>query len=203
MIIKIIIAAIIGYLLGSMNLSIILGKIYGIDIRTKGSKNAGMTNTLRVLGKKAAVITLLGDISKGVIACIIGNMIFDEKGLLIAGLLAIIGHNWPVYFGFSGGKGVLTSFSVIIMMDYNLAIALLIIFLVIVLISRYISLGSIVSAAFLPILAVSGLLGSKSMDFIIVSVLFAILVIFRHNANIKRLLNGTESKFGRKEEQKN
>src|SRR5262245_5310719 len=113
-----------GYLLGSLNTAVIVGKLYGKDIRALGSKNAGLTNTLRVLGKSAAALVLAGDVLKGVIACLIGLRIgvYSEAGdcvsLLAAGAGAVIGHNWPVYFGFKGGKGALTGLAVLFMIDW-------------------------------------------------------------------------------------
>src|SRR6187549_105672 len=111
---KILAALALGYLLGSFNTAVIVGKIYGKDIRSHGSKNAGLTNTLRVLGKPAAAFVLAGDILKGIVACLIGLYLgvyvrsgeaVDCVSLLAAGAGAVIGHNWPIYFGFKGGKG--------------------------------------------------------------------------------------------------
>jgi len=195
-ILKLILGAVIGYLLGSLNIAIIVGKIYGVEIRGQGSKNAGLTNSLRVLGKKAALFTLLGDLLKGITACVIGNLVAGEAGLLFAGFMSIIGHNWPIYFNFKGGKGVLTSFAVLVMMDYRLAIIVLLIFIIVVALTKYVSLGSIIAAVFVPLIAITGLLGNKSNEFILITILFALLIVLRHYPNIKRLLNGTESKFG-------
>ncbi|MDP4182682.1 MAG: glycerol-3-phosphate acyltransferase, partial [Bacillota bacterium] len=104
---KIILTCVIGYLLGSLNSSLIIGKIYGVDVRKHGSGNAGATNTLRTLGKKAALFVTLGDVFKGIIACLLGYFLLGNDGLMSAGIGAIIGHNWPLYFKFKGGKGVL------------------------------------------------------------------------------------------------
>lgn len=205
-IIKIIAVVIIGYLLGSLNTSIIVGRFYGTDIRKHGSGNAGMTNTLRTLGKVAAVMVIIGDILKGVISYLIGNMLittvpdsiaFNMAGIggMAAGIAAITGHNWPVYFGFKGGKGILTSFSVVLMMDWKLGLILLGIFIIIVALTRYVSLGSIIASAAFPIgAAIKG----NGTVFIIFSAVLAILAIGRHSANIRRLLSGTEAKLGSK-----
>ncbi len=204
--IKILLVMIIGYFLGSLNTSIVVGRIYGTDIRKHGSGNAGMTNTLRTLGKTAAVLVIFGDILKGVLSYIIGNVIITSIpdsitlsisgiGGMVGGIAAIVGHNWPIYFGFKGGKGILTSFSVVMMMDWKLGLILLGVFVIIVAISRYVSLGSILACVAFPIgAAIKG----NTPIFIIFAAILSILAITRHNGNIKRLLNGTESKIGEK-----
>ncbi|MCX7746763.1 MAG: glycerol-3-phosphate 1-O-acyltransferase PlsY [Clostridia bacterium] len=194
--IKVVLVMIIGYLLGSANSSLIVGKFYRVDVRKHGSGNAGMTNTLRTLGKAAAVLVIIGDILKGVLSCILGGYLVGEIGVMSAGVGAIIGHNWPLYFGFKGGKGILTTFSVVIMMDYRIALILLAIFIVIVAITRYISLGSILCSALFPIIGLAFF--NKSMEFVVFSAILAILAIVRHHTNIKRILKGTESKLGAK-----
>lgn len=192
---KVVLAGIIGYLLGSANSSLIVGKFYGFDVRQHGSGNAGATNTLRTLGKSAALFTTLGDILKGIIACLIGSMISGDLGLMTAGIAAIVGHNWPLYFRFKGGKGIFTSLAVVLMMDWKLALVLLGGFIIIVALTRYISLGSVIAAAIFPI--ASAALG-KSTEFIICAIILAELAIIRHCGNLDRLFKGTESKFGKK-----
>jgi len=205
-IVKIILVLVVGYLLGSLNTSIIVGKFYGTDIRKHGSGNAGMTNTLRTLGKAAAVLVIIGDILKGVLSYLIGNLIantvpasvsldFVGIGGMLGGIAAIAGHNWPVYFGFKGGKGILTSFSVVMMMDWQLGLMLLGLFIVIVAITRYVSLGSILACVAFPIAAY---IKGNGIVFTLFAAILALLAISRHNANIKRLLNGTEAKIGAK-----
>ncbi|HEY5585956.1 MAG TPA: glycerol-3-phosphate 1-O-acyltransferase PlsY [Ruminiclostridium sp.] len=205
-IVKIIFVLVIGYLLGSLNTSIIVGKSYGTDIRKHGSGNAGLTNTFRTLGKTAAVLVIVGDILKGVVSFLIGNIIvntvpasislnFVGIGGMVGGIAAIVGHNWPIYFGFKGGKGVLTSFSVVMMMDWKLGLMLLGLFIVIVAITRYVSLGSIIACAVFPI---GAYIKGNGIVFTIFAAILAILAITRHNANIKRLISGTESKIGAK-----
>ena len=209
-IVKVILVLVIGYLLGSINTSIIVGKCYGIDIRNHGSGNAGMTNTLRTLGKIAAVLVILGDILKGVLAYLIGNLIVDSMAIesifgsqlpiigvggMAGGIAAIAGHNWPLYFGFKGGKGILTSFSVVMMMDWKLGLMLLGVFLVIVLITRYVSLSSITACVVFPIAA---FVKGNAIVFTVFATILALLAISRHRANIIRLINGTESKIGAK-----
>lgn len=193
MIIKLIFTAIVGYLLGSLNSSLIVGRFYGVDVRKHGSGNAGTTNTLRTLGKKAALLVLLGDIVKGVLAFIAGYYIYGgQLGGMLGGTASILGHVWPVYFGFKGGKGVLTSLAVLLLIDWPIALGLLGIFIIIVLITRFVSLGSIVAAALFPAAAI--VLG-RSIETIIFSGIIAVLIVVKHHSNIKRLLNGTESKF--------
>lgn len=192
---KLVLAAVVGYLLGSANTSLIVGKFYGVDIRKHGSGNAGATNALRTLGKSAAVFVGIGDVLKGVIACLAGLYLAGDTGLMLGGLAAIIGHNWPVYFGFKGGKGIFTSFSVVLMMDWKLGLMLVGVFIVIVALTRYISLGSMTAAALFP---VTGFVFGRSAEFIIFAAVIAVLAIARHHANIRRILNGTESKFGSK-----
>ena len=213
LIMKLLIVAVIGYLLGSINTSIIVGRFFGIDIRKHGSGNAGATNALRTLGAMPAVFTFIGDALKGIIACIIGQYIFGwtidpnvnqgmqgffvenaETGLLVAGIFAILGHNWPIYFGFKGGKGVLTSFAVLLMMDWKIALILLGIFLIITAATRYVSLGSIIAAFLYPFFTLIPYFKHEGWQFLLASSIVAILVIFRHGANIGRLIRGVETK---------
>jgi glycerol-3-phosphate acyltransferase PlsY len=193
MIIQLILAAIAGYLLGSLNSSLIVGKFYGVDIRQHGSGNAGTTNALRTLGKKAALFVLLGDFAKGILAFVAGFYIGGgHLGGMIAGTAAVLGHVWPAFFGFKGGKGVLTSLAVLLMIDWQLALGLLGVFIIIVALTKYVSLGSIIAAALFPAAA---LVFGRSAETVIFSGLIAVLIVVKHHANIKRLLNGTESKF--------
>ncbi|AUG58057.1 MAG TPA: acyl-phosphate glycerol 3-phosphate acyltransferase [Ruminiclostridium sp.] len=202
MVIKAVLTFLIGYLLGSVNTSLIVGKFYKVDVRQHGSGNAGMTNTLRTLGKLPAIFVIIGDVLKGVLACIIGNIILtdaveihDSFGAMVGGIGAILGHNWPVYFGFKGGKGVLTAFAVIMTTKPLIGLILLAFFILIVLITRYVSLGSIVAAMLFP--AVSFFM-EKEFIYIIFAGLIGLLVITRHKSNIERLINGKESKLGAK-----
>lgn len=194
---RLVLSAVIGYLLGSANTSLIVGKFYGIDIRQHGSGNAGATNALRTLGKSAAAMVGLGDVLKGVVSCLAGLYLYGDTGLMIGGLAAVLGHNWPVYFGFKGGKGIFTSFSVVMMMDWKLGLILIGIFIIVVAITRYISLGSMLGAALFPVTA---FVFGKSVEFIVFATLIAVLAVARHQANIKRIVNGTESKFGSKKQ---
>ncbi len=188
-------SAVTGYLLGSLNSSLLVGRLYGKDVREHGSGNAGMTNTLRVLGKTAALMTAVGDILKGILACLAGLALAGDAGAVIAGAAAVAGHNWPLYFKFRGGKGALTSISVVYFLDWKIGLIITGVFLAVVLLTRFVSLGSMTGAALLPVLA---LLFSKSTLFFAFSMLIAVLAIARHRSNIERLLRGQELRLGEK-----
>lgn len=200
MIYKLILAAVIGYLLGSLNGSLIVGKFYGVDVRHHGSKNAGMTNTMRTLGKKAALLVLIGDLIKGILAFLAGYFISGGKpegqfGGMLAGTAAILGHIFPAFFGFRGGKGVLTTLAVVLMIDWPIALGLTGVFIIILLLAGYVSLGSVTAVLLFPIAtAVFG----RSTETTVFAVIIAILIVIRHRSNIQRLMNGTESKFSLK-----
>jgi len=202
-VLKIIAALAAGYLLGSLNTAVIVGKIYGKDISSLGSKSAGLTNTLRVLGKSAAVLVLAGDILKGIVACLIGLRIgvYASSGeardcisLLAAGAGAVIGHNWPVYFGFKGGKGALTAAAVMFMFNWVMALISLGVFVLIVALTRYVSLGTISASIFFVALSFISAFGN-SFYFQIFAGLMALMIIFKHRENIRRLLAGAENKL--------
>jgi glycerol-3-phosphate acyltransferase PlsY len=193
----------LGYLLGSLNTAVIVGKLYGKDIRSHGSKSAGLTNTLRVLGKSAAALVLVGDILKGVVACLIGRQLAvyvhsgqatDCVSLLAAGAGAVMGHNWPVYFGFKGGKGALTAASVMFMINWQVALISLGMFVLIIALTRYVSLGTMCAAVFFVAISFIPVFGN-TFYFHIFASLIAAVIIFKHRANIQRLLSGTENKL--------
>ena len=205
-----IIIAIIAYLIGSINFSILFSKKKaGYDIRQKGSGNAGTTNMLRNLGKKYAAITLICDVLKGVvaigIAIIVGNILGDtNKALLvqIAGVAVVIGHTFPIFFGFKGGKGVATSLGILLMTNWQLGLICLVFALVLMALTRVVSMGSIAAAILYPVLTlfVGGghyIVESTGLGngYFIYSVILAIIVIFNHRENIKRILSGTENKI--------
>ena len=199
-----VVTAIIAYLIGSINFSVILSKkMAGFDVREKGSGNAGTTNMLRAVGKKAAAITLVCDILKGVVeilvAMFIGNVVEEaNKPLLvqIAGIAVILGHTFPIFFKFKGGKGVATSLGVLIMSNWQIGLICLVFALILIVLTQMVSVGSIAAAILYPVLTlfipenyiVPG-------NYLIYSVILAILVVFNHRENVKRLLNGTENKI--------
>ena len=197
--------AIIAYLLGSISFSVIFGKKFaGIDVRKEGSKNAGATNTLRTAGKKAAILTLICDILKGVIAVfigfIVGNIFADtDKALLvqIAGICVVIGHVFPIFFKFKGGKGVATSLGVLLVINWQIALICLVFALLIMAVTRIVSVGSILAAALFPILTIfiHEHYIINNGNYIIFGILLAALVIFLHRKNIQRMLAGEENKL--------
>lgn len=208
--------AVVGYLLGSFNAGVIVSKkMFKGDVREHGSGNAGTTNMLRTYGKKAALITLVFDFIKGILACLIPYLIVflamgeSHEGVLCvaAGALgAVIGHNWPVYFGFKGGKGVLVSFAVMLFIAPFPALIALASFIVIVAATKYVSLGSCIAAVVLP--AVMYFMGgflpeTKGLTTIFaVTCVICLMLIIRHHANIGRLFKGTESKLSFKHKEK-
>ena len=190
-----------GYLLGSLNTSVIVGKLYGQDIRSHGSKSAGLTNTLRNLGKKVAIIVLMGDIFKGIFSCLIGVALYTyfhqsntTIGALAAGTGAVIGHNWPLYFNFKGGKGALTVAAVMFMVDWTIALPSLVLFVSLVAVTRYVSLGTVVATVFFVTISFLPVF-EKDLSFHIFSCLLALVIVFKHRANIQRLMTGTENKL--------
>ena len=197
-----VLVGLIAYLIGSINFAIIFTKkMAGFDVRDKGSKNAGTTNVLRTVGKKAAALTLICDILKGVVAVLIAMLaskIWKESDIEIlkylAGLFSIIGHTFPVYYGFKGGKGVATSLGVLLIVNPKIGLICLIFALVIMIATKWVSLGSIMAAILFPILTVF-MADNLNIVAKIISILIGLLVIFNHRANIKRLKEGTENKL--------
>ena len=195
-----VLVGLVGYLLGSINFAIIICKrMAGFDIREKGSKNAGTTNVLRTLGKQASAISLICDILKGVVAVLLAMLaayIWDDADAealkYLAGLMSIIGHTFPVYYGFRGGKGVATSLGVLLIVNPQIGLICLVFALVIIIATRWVSLGSILAATLFPILTI---FMSDSFFAKLISVIMAVLVIFNHRTNLRRLKDGTESKI--------
>lgn len=211
------------YLLGSINLSIVLSKLMGKgDIREHGSGNAGTTNTLRVLGPLPAILVLAFDVLKGVIAIHIATWLMLlskdaypitelpialEYANLVAGLAVILGHNFPIYYGFKGGKGIATSLGVLLTIEWKIGLVCLIFALILMLTSRMVSLGSIFAAFLYPVLVavVGEAFGTeleRKVPYFIFACLIAVLAIYRHRKNITRLLNGTENKLWKTKKEK-
>ncbi|MBV8167518.1 MAG: glycerol-3-phosphate 1-O-acyltransferase PlsY [Alphaproteobacteria bacterium] len=200
---KLVAALAAGYLLGSLNAAVIVGRLYGTDITRHGSKSAGLTNTLRVLGKTAALVVLAGDVLKGIAACLIGLALgvtvqagtgVECVSLLAAGAGAVIGHTWPLYFGFKGGKGALTAAAVMVMIAWPPALISLGLFVLIVASTRFVSLGTIgatlvfVALSFVPVFG-------GTLYFQLFACLLALIIVVKHRENIKRLLAGTENRL--------
>ncbi len=192
--VKLILSAVIAYLLGSLNFGVIVSKLtLGVDLRDKGSGNAGATNAYRVMGPKKAILVLLGDILKGVIAILIGGYLCGDNGELVALVFGVVGHVFPVFFNFKGGKGVLTAGAMLGVFDWRILLILLGSFVILVFITRYISVGSMTAAALLPVTMLIFYWGQY--QFFIVGLLLGGAVIYLHKGNIKRLISHTESKF--------
>ena len=195
-----VLVGLVAYLIGSISFAIIFSKKFaGFDVRERGSNNAGTTNVLRTVGRKAPGLTLICHILKGVVAVLLAmlasNIWQEADGELLkylAGLMAIIGHTFPVYYGFKGGKGVATSLGVLLVVNPQIGIICLVFALIIMIATRMVSLGSVLAATLFPILTVFMVdsFGAK-----VISILIALLVIFNHRSNNRRLKNGTENKI--------
>ena len=201
-----IIMGLIAYAIGSVNFSVILSKkMAGFDVREKGSGNAGTTNMLRSVGKKAAAVTLICDILKGIVAIIIaivlGNIFnVENKSLLvqIAGIAVVVGHTFPIFFQFKGGKGVATSLGILLMSNWQIGLICLVFALVLMVLTRMVSVGSCAAAILFPILTLfirDNYIVSEGNSYLIYSIILAVIVLFNHRANIKRILNGTENRI--------
>jgi glycerol-3-phosphate acyltransferase PlsY len=198
-IISVAVVIIAAYLLGSINFAIIIsGKKYKQDIRDHGSKNAGMTNMMRTYGKKAAGLTLLGDALKAVAACLVGYVLIGSLGAYIAGLFCILGHIFPIFYRFKGGKGVVTTAVAILMCNPIVFAILFLLFVIIVLFTKYISLGSIVCAGLYPVAVESYMMifaDTYDPTIKLFAFIFAVIVIICHRQNLVRLWRRQENKF--------
>ena len=192
-VVNILILAVVGYLLGSINSAILVSRLtMGYDIRTKGSGNAGLTNAYRCMGGCRTLLVLVGDVAKAAIALYIGGMLMGAMGKLIAGAFVILGHVFPLYFGFRGGKGVSVGAALGLMSGLPVLGAIMAIFFATAVISRKVSLGSMAAAAGLPI---ASWLAGAGTEMLIMNVFSALLVVFMHRSNISRLIKGTEPDF--------
>lgn len=205
-----ILMGIIAYLIGSINFSILISKKYaGFDVRQKGSGNAGTTNMLRSVGKGAAAITLILDILKGIVSILIAvllgkictnivtNNVNSAVLVQVAGICAILGHTFPIYFGFKGGKGIATALGILLVSNWQIGLICLVFALVIMILTKTVSTGSIAAAILFPVLTL--FLGKEnyivSGNYFIYSIIIALIVCFNHRENIKRIANGTENKI--------
>ncbi len=201
------VGALAAYFLGGLNFAIIISKYkFKEDIRTYGSGNAGMTNMLRTYGKAAALFTLLGDMAKAMLSVLIGTLLAGEAGAYIAGLFCVIGHSFPCYYGFRGGKGIVVTAATLLCLEPVVFLILFVIFALLVASTKYLSLGSIIGMLLYPVLLnrMYSLLNGKPEGAVvaIVSVLNTLLVIWLHRENLKRLWTGTENKFSLKKKDK-
>ncbi len=198
--------AVVSYLLGCFSTGITISRLQGVDIRKHGSKNTGATNVLRVLGLKSGVLTFVGDVIKATLAILLGHLLLDtlgkevlgidRYGMMVGGLFAIIGHNWPVYYGFKGGKGVACSAAVIFFVDTLCALPAIAICLAVVALTRYISLGSMTLMGVYMI--VMCIVNWGNWPLCLFAALLFVLCVWRHRTNVVRLINGTENKLGQR-----
>ncbi len=189
---------VLSYLLGNISTGFLLGKwLRKTDIREYGSKNAGATNALRVFGIKIGLMTLAGDMLKGFLATRIGFALGGETTMAIAALSVVIGHNYPVFLKFKGGKGIATTAGVLLALSPLLLLLQVTLMVLIVWITKYVSLGSVVNAILLPIF-IAIFYRPFSWTLILAAGLMGLMAVFRHRANIVRLINGNERKFGEK-----
>ncbi|MEG1942487.1 MAG: glycerol-3-phosphate 1-O-acyltransferase PlsY [Angelakisella sp.] len=203
---RLFLAACMGYLLGSITFGIIMSRtLHKDDIRRHGSGNAGTTNALRTYGGRTAILVLAGDFLKGTLAVLLGGLIAggDRRGALLAALFVVVGHLFPIFFGFRGGKGVATAAGAILMLNPMVLVILLVPFLLIIIFTRYMSLAAITVAVLFPIVTavymrLGGAITADGYFELAVSAVIGALVVFMHRANIGRLLKGTESKLGKK-----
>lgn len=189
------VAILIPYLLGSFNTAVFISKkIYKDDIRNYGSGNAGFTNIMRIYGSKAAVVTFAGDLLKTVIAILVGWFTFGYVMAYISGLACFFGHIFPVFYKFKGGKGVVCTATIMLMLDWRIFLIELILFIGILLISKYISLSAVLCGMTYPIFL--NRMNNTTVHIIeLVALVIAIVVVIKHKDNLVRVFNGTESKF--------
>ena len=198
MLVRILITVVIGYLLGNLNGAFLMYRLLTHeDIRKSGSGNAGLTNFMRNFGPSKGIWVLIIDIAKAVIACLLGKLLFasfgyGKEGLMLGALAVSLGHDFPVFLGFQGGKGIVCGFSVALCADWRCALIILAVFAICLAITRYVSLSSLLGAA---AFCVSFVIFHFREPFVaVVGFIIGVLAIFMHRANIKRLLSGTEKK---------
>lgn len=195
--------AVIAYLLGCFSTGLTVSGAKGVDIRSRGSKNTGASNVLRVMGLKSGLITFVGDFLKATLACWIGSLLLpgatfgiDRFGMMLGGLFAVIGHNWPVFYGFRGGKGVACSAAVIFFVDPLAGILSIAVCIGVIALTRFISLGSMTMLLCYFILVCALRWGQWGLC--LFALLLLAMCVWRHRTNIQRLLHGTESKIGQR-----
>mgnify|MGYP001011968774 CR=1 FL=1 len=192
---KHILIAIISYFIGDISFAYILGKVFTKkDVRDYGSGNAGATNALRAFGKKVGAMVFAGDVLKGVVAVLFGRYFLGQTGAYIAGAFVIIGHNWPILLNYKGGKGVATTIGVMLFVNFQLTLICVIVGVIIIVITRTVSLGSILGMVAAPLVAVV-FIRPLTIELFVFTIFVAGMSIYRHKENIKRLMKGNENKF--------
>jgi len=188
---------VLAYLIGSFSSAYVVGRVFKkIDIRNHGSGNAGATNALRIMGSKLGVLTFFMDFAKGIVAVLVGTGLGGYTGGMIAALFAVLGHNWPIFFKFKGGKGIATTIAAMAILQFPITLLSVVVGVLTAAISKYVSLGSLVFLTVLFALSFTGMSDGGSIVSIITFVLM-VLGYYRHKGNIKRLIEGTENKIGR------
>lgn len=191
------IIAVIAYLMGSISTGLLVAKVMnGPNLREVGSRNTGASNALRAMGVKGGFATFVGDIVKALIPCLIGRAWMGLNGAMVAGLFVIIGHNWPVFFQFKGGKGVSSMTAVMLVSFWWQAIICYVVTIAVIAVTRFISLGSLVMVTLFAVLVAATNWGNWLA--IAWAVALAAMCFWRHRGNIRRLLSGTEAKIGQK-----
>lgn len=190
-----ILSILIGYLLGSISFGILIARKNGHDIRSEGSHNTGASNALRVLGLKGGALTFAGDFAKAALAVIAGSLLMGRPGAMLAGLGVVLGHNWPLYFSFKGGKGIACSTAVLLFTfppQGGIAVALC---LIVIALTKYISVGSLTMVTvFFVLMCVS----FPFYPYAAWALILMLLAWYRHRGNLKRLYEGNENKIGKK-----
>ena len=196
-VLKYLLIAAVAYLLGSFSTGLTVAKAtHGPDLHQVGSKNTGATNALRTMGLKRGLVTFVGDVIKALLACFIGHKLMGQNGAMLAGLMAIVGHNWPVYYHFKGGKGAACSCAVMLCTFPIPAVISYVVAILTIVVTKYVSLGSMVLLLLFAVLVAITNWGSWLA--IAWAAALALLCVYRHKANIVRLVHGEESKIGSK-----
>lgn len=191
-----VLCVVIGYLLGNVQTGLIVARLAkGVDLRKYGSGGSGATNALRVLGKKYSAMTFIGDCLKGILAVVIGRLLAGQDGGMVACLAVITGHIWPAFYGFHGGKGAATSIGAILVLFPWQGLIMLAVGVGVLLITKIVSLGSIIGAIAFLIAASITAITQQNWFMLVFTFLMVFLILFAHRANIVRLLNGKEDKI--------
>lgn len=193
-ILKYLVVIVFSYLLGSVSVAVVITKgILKKDVRESGSGNAGATNVARIFGLGLGAVTLLGDLLKTAVSMLFGRFLLGDTGFILAAFACSVGHCWPVYFKFKGGKGVAVACAIAIMLDWRLFAILISVFIILFAVTRIVSISSIIAASGFPFVLL--LLGERSPLVLALGVYIALLILFLHRENIKRLIQHTEPKF--------